>query len=188
MKRRVVITGLGLVTPLADGVIPSWDKLLKGHSGIRQIDTFRADDLPARIAGLVPHGAAEKPASGLFNSDHYIVPRDQKKIDRFIGSGIAAATQAVEDSGWMPQDEESRERTGVMIGSGIGGLNTIQDTTILLHESGPKRISPFFIPSCLINLASGHVSHQIRIQRPQSFCCDGLCHRRSCHWGCLSTH
>lgn len=166
MKRRVVITGIGLVTPLANGVASSWDRLLKGHSGIRLIDTFQTDDLPARIAGLVPHGESETPGSGLFNSDNYIPPRDQKKIDRFIHYGIAAATQAVEDSGWMPEDQESRERTGVMIGSGIGGLNTIQDTAVLLNESGPKRISPFFIPSCLINLASGHVSIKYGFKGP----------------------
>lgn len=164
--KRVVITGIGLVTPLADGVSPTWEKLIAGQSGIRKIDTFDVSDLPAKIAGLVPHGTPEAPGTGLFNPDFYIPPRDQKKIDRFIAYGIAAATQAVEDSGWMPEDEASRERTGVMIGSGIGGLPNIQDTAILLHESGPRRVSPFFIPSCLINLASGHLSIKYGFKGP----------------------
>lgn len=164
--RRVVITGIGLVTPLADGVKPTWEKLIAGKSGIRKIDLFDTSDLNAKIAGLVRHGPAEVPGVDLFNVDHYVAPRDQKKIDRFITYGIAAATQAVEDSGWKPQDEASQERTGVMIGSGIGGLPNIEETALLLEKSGPRRVSPFFIPSCLINLASGHVSIKYGFKGP----------------------
>lgn len=160
--KRVVITGVGLVTPLADGTSQTWQKLIAGKSGIRSIDLFDASDLPARIAGLVPHGTQD----GEFSLDRYYPPKEHKKIDRFIAYAIGAATQAVEDAGWMPADEQSRERTGVMIGSGIGGLPNIQDTAITLHEQGPRRVSPFFIPSCLINLASGHVSIKYGFKGP----------------------
>jgi len=152
--RRVVITGLGLVTPLGTGVKHNWDNLLASRSGIRAIEHFDVSDLPCKIAGQVPRGEGE----GLFHADSYVSPKDQKKIDDFILYAIGAADEAIKDSGWKPETEEQAERTGVMIGSGIGGLPAIYETSLLLAEKGPRRVSPFFIPSALINLASGHVS------------------------------
>jgi 3-oxoacyl-[acyl-carrier-protein] synthase II len=153
--RRVVVTGLGLVTPLGVGVKTNWDRLLAARSGIRSIQSFDVSDLPCKIAGQVPRGDI---ASGSFNPDEYVPPKDQRKMDDFIVYAIAAAKEAIADSGWEPQDEGARERTGVMIGSGIGGLPNIYDGSVTLHEKGPRRLSPFFIVSSLINLASGHVS------------------------------
>jgi 3-oxoacyl-[acyl-carrier-protein] synthase II len=153
--RRVVITGLGMVTPLGCGVEVTWRRLLEGQSGIRAIQDFDVSDLPAKIAAQVPRGET---SSGLFNADEWVPPKEQRKMDEFIVFALTAATQAVEDSGWKPEDAENRERTGVMIGSGIGGLPGIMEGAITLHERGPRRISPFFIPSNLINLASGHTS------------------------------
>jgi len=153
--RRVVVNGVGMVTPLGCGVDVTWRRLLAGHSGIAGIQAFDVSDLPARIAGMVPRGET---GSGLFNPDDWVPPKDQRKMDEFIVYAITAATQAVEDSGWKPEDAENRERTGVLIGSGIGGLPGIMEGVITLHEKGPRRVSPFFIPSNLINLASGHVS------------------------------
>ncbi len=161
--RRVVVTGLGLVTPLGCGVEPTWTRLLAGQSGIRGIQSFDVSDLPAKIAGQVPKGDT---ASGLFNADDWMAPKDQRKVDTFILYAMAAAAQAVEDSGWKPQDDESRDQTGVMIGSGIGGLPSIHDTSILLKERGPRRVSPFFIPASLINLASGQVSIRYGFRGP----------------------
>ena len=153
--RRVVVTGMGLVTPLGIGLDRNWSSLLAGASGIRAIQSFDVSDLPVKIAAQVPRGDT---ASGLFNADDWVPPKDQRKMDGFIVYALAAAAQAVEDAGWSPEDEGERERTGVMIGSGIGGLPGITDAALNLHERGPRRISPFFIPACLINLASGHVS------------------------------
>lgn len=161
--RRVVVTGMGMVTPLACGVEETWERLIAGESGIRAIQSFDVSDLPAKIAGQVPRGET---AEGKWNPDDWVDPREQRRIDPFIGYGIAAAMQAVEDSGWKPEDEESRERTGVLIGSGIGGLEAIYESSLLLHERGPRRISPFFIPSALINLASGHVSIRYGFKGP----------------------
>src|SRR5262245_45188803 len=161
--RRVVITGLGVVSPLASGVDITWERLVKGESGIRGIQSFDVQDLPCKIAGQVPRGEG---ANGGFNADTYVPPKDQRKMDMFIVYAMGAATQAIEDSGWTPQDDESRERTGVIIGSGIGGLQGIYDGSITLHEKGPRRISPFFIPSALINLASGHVSIKYGFKGP----------------------
>lgn len=161
--RRVVITGLGLVTPLGDGVEHNWSRLLNSESGIKAIDTFDVSDLPAKIAGIVEEGEG---GNGLFNPSAYLEPKEQRKIDRFILFGVAAADQAVRDSGWMPQDEESQDRTGVLIGSGIGGLTSISETEDLIRERGPRRISPFFIPAALINLISGHVSIRFRFRGP----------------------
>jgi 3-oxoacyl-[acyl-carrier-protein] synthase II len=161
--RRVVVTGIGVISPLASGAEITWQRLLKGESGIRGIQAFDVQDLPCKIAGMVPRGDA---AGGGFNADSYVPPKDQRKMDTFIVYAMGAATQAIEDSGWMPQDEESRQRTGVIIGSGIGGLEAIYDTSITLHEKGPRRISPFFIPSALINLASGHVSIKYGFKGP----------------------
>ncbi len=153
--RRVVVTGLGLVTPLGTGVKPVWERLIGGQSGLRAIQSFDVSDLPAKIAGQVQQGET---AEGLFNADDYVTPHERRRIDLFILSPLAAAQQAGEDAEWKPTDEESRERTGVMIGSGIGGLQTIYDGSLTVHERGPRRLSPFFIPAALINLASGHVS------------------------------
>ncbi|HEX9490422.1 MAG TPA: beta-ketoacyl-ACP synthase II [Stellaceae bacterium] len=153
--KRVVVTGIGLVTPLGVGTENIWKRLTAGESGIRAIQSFDVSDLPAKIAGQVPRGET---ASGLFNADDWVPPKDQRKMDEFIVYAMAAADQAVTDAGWKPDDAEDRERTGVMIGSGIGGLPGITEGAITLHERGPRRLSPFFIPSNLINLASGHVS------------------------------
>ncbi|MFM9841588.1 MAG: beta-ketoacyl-ACP synthase II [Dongiaceae bacterium] len=161
--RRVVVTGIGVVSPLASGAEITWDRLLKGESGIRGIQAFDVQDLPCKIAGMVPRGEA---AGGGFNADSFVPPKDQRKMDSFIVFAMGAASQAIEDSGWKPEDEESRQRTGVIIGSGIGGLEAIYDTSITLHEKGPRRISPFFIPSALINLASGHVSIKYGFKGP----------------------
>jgi len=161
--RRVVVTGLGLVTPLGCGVKTSWDRIVAGESGLAGIQAFDVSDLPAKVAAMVPRGDL---ASGKFNPDDWVPPKEQKKMDDFIVYGVAAATQAVEDAGWKPTDEESQERTGVMIGSGIGGLQSIYEGSITLKERGPRRISPFFIPSALINLASGHVSIKYGFKGP----------------------
>src|SRR5271168_5109344 len=153
--RRVVVTGMGLVTPLGIGLERNWSSLVEGVSGIRAIQSFDVSDLPVKIAGQVPRGET---AAGLFNADDWVPPKDQRKMDGFIVYALAAAAQAVEDAGWTPQAEEARERTGVIIGSGIGGLPGITDGALTLHERGPRRLTPFFIPANLINLASGHVS------------------------------
>ena len=152
--RRVVVTGLGMVTPLGSGVDHNWSEITAGKSGISKIENFDVSDISCRIAGQVP--GADQP--GGLNLDDWIDPREQHKQDRFIQLGLAAACQAVEDSGWKPDFREAQNRTGVMIGSGIGGLETIVVTDQLMNEKGPRRISPFFIPSALINLISGHVS------------------------------
>ena len=161
--RRVVVTGIGLVTPLGIGVEHVWRRLLDGRSGVRTIQAFDVSDLPAKIAGMVPLGET---ANGDFNVDEWIPPKEQRKMDEFIVFALAAAEQAVRDSGWLPEDQESRERTGVMIGSGIGGLPGITEGALTLHEKGPRRVAPFFIPSNLINLASGHVSIRFRFSGP----------------------
>jgi 3-oxoacyl-[acyl-carrier-protein] synthase II len=153
--RRVVVTGLGLVTPLACGVEESWAALLAGKSGASAITKFKVDDLPTKIACQVPHGDG---AAGTFNPDQWVDPKEQRRMDDFIIYGLAAAKQAVVDSGWEPKTEDERCRTGVLIGSGIGGLAGIEDASILVHEKGPRRLSPFFIPGRLINLVSGYAS------------------------------
>ena len=161
--RRVVVTGLGMVTPLGFGHKNNWSRLTNSESGISLITRFDVSDLPSKIAGQVPRGDT---AQGLFNADEYVPPKDQRKIDDFILYAMGAAAEAVVDSGWHPTDEESQERTGVMIGSGIGGLPGIAEGAILLKEKGPRRVSPFFIPSCLINLASGQVSIKYGFKGP----------------------
>ena len=160
--RRVVVTGIGLVTPLASGVEETWSRLIAGESGAGSIQKFDTSDLACRIACEVPRGAG----TGLFNADEYVAPKDQKKVDQFIVFGMAAAQQAIEDADWMPTDEESLIRTGILLGSGIGGLESIQDSAITLHERGPRRVSPFFIPSALINLLSGQVSIKFGYKGP----------------------
>jgi 3-oxoacyl-[acyl-carrier-protein] synthase II len=163
LMRRVVVTGLGLVTPLACGVEESWKRLLDGQSGAGTIQSFDASHLATNYACEVPRGDG---SDGTFNADDWLAPKEQRKVDDFILFGIAAAEQAVRDSGWMPEDEEDRRRTGVMIGSGIGGLSSIADTAILIKERGPRRVSPFFIPGALINLISGQVSIRYGFKGP----------------------
>jgi 3-oxoacyl-[acyl-carrier-protein] synthase II len=154
---------MGMVTPLGDGVDVNWRRLMAAESGIRAIQAFDTADLATKIAGEVPVGDR---ANGHFDADRYMPPKDQRKVDKFIVFAMAAARQAVEDSGWQPLDDEGRNRTGVMIGGGIGGLQTIYETSIVLKERGPRRVSPFFIPSALINLASGQVSIEFGFRGP----------------------
>lgn len=161
--RRVVVTGLGLVTPLADGVEATWQRLLAGQSGAGTIRQFDADHLPTNYACEVPLGDG---SDGTFNADAYMEPKEQRKVDDFILFGMAAAQQAVEDSGWRPATEEEKFRTGVMIGSGIGGLKSIAETALLIKEKGVRRVSPFFIPGALINLISGQVSIRYGFKGP----------------------
>jgi 3-oxoacyl-[acyl-carrier-protein] synthase II len=161
--RRVVVTGLGLVTPLACGVEGTWSRLLAGQSGAGAITKFKVDDLPARIACSVPRGDG---GNGTFNADQWLDPKEQRRIDDFILFGLAAAQQAVTDSGYMPDDDEARGRTGVLIGSGIGGLPGIEEASILVHEKGPRKLSPFFIPGRLINLISGYASIRFGYKGP----------------------
>jgi 3-oxoacyl-[acyl-carrier-protein] synthase II len=160
--RRVVVTGLGLVTPLGCGVEETWKRLVSGESGAGTVQTFETSDLACKIACQVPRGNGP----GEFNPDDWVDPKEQRRNDQFIIFGMAAAQQAVELSGWTPGSEEERQRTGVLMGSGIGGLETIADAAITLHERGPRRISPFFIPSSLINLLSGQVSIHFGFKGP----------------------
>jgi len=160
--RRVVVTGLGMVTPLGVGVDHNWSQIIAGQTGIGRITGFDVDDLACQIAGQVP--GADAPAG--LDLDSFIEPREQRRMDRFIQLGVVAAQLAVEDSGWKPEDRESQNRTGVMIGSGIGGLETIVQTDQLMNDRGPRKISPFFIPSALINLVSGHVSIKYGFRGP----------------------
>jgi len=161
--RRVVVTGLGLVTPLADGVEKSWERILDGQSGAGKITGFDPSRLTTQYACEVPLGDG---TDGTFNADHYLDPKEQRKIDTFIIFGMAAAQQAIEDAGWAPEDREDLERTGVMIGSGIGGLNSIANTAVMMAERGPRRVSPFFVPGALINLISGQVSIKYGFRGP----------------------
>ena len=161
--RRVVITGLGLVTPLGSGVKPTWERLIAGQSGIGAIQSFDVSDLPCKIAGQVPQGETDE---GGFNADDYMEAKDRRKVDRFIVYGMAASMQAVADAEWTPSEESELERTGVMIGSGIGGLETIYEGSITVNDRGPRRLSPFFIPAALINLVSGQVSIRYGFKGP----------------------
>ncbi|MFZ5750259.1 MAG: beta-ketoacyl-ACP synthase II [Pseudomonadota bacterium] len=161
--RRVVVTGLGMVTPLACGVEETWNRLLAGQSGAGRITRFDPSNVVTQYACEIPLGDG---SDGTFNPDDWMEPKDRRKVDDFILYAMAAADQAVRDSGWMPEDEEGRLRTGVMIGSGIGGLQSIAETAVLIKERGPKRVSPFFIPGALINLASGQVSIRYGFKGP----------------------
>jgi 3-oxoacyl-[acyl-carrier-protein] synthase II len=163
MLRRVVITGLGLVTPLACGVEASWSRLIAGGNGARRIAEFDVSDLACQIGCFIPRGAS---AEGKFNPDDWMEPKEQRKVDDFIVYAMAAATQALDDAGWKAERAEQQERTGVLIGSGIGGLSGIADTALLLKEKGPRRVSPFFIPGRLINLAAGYVSIKHGLKGP----------------------
>ena len=161
--RRVVVTGLGMVTPLACGVEETWSRIIAGQSGAGPITRFDASGVITQYACEIPLGDGSK---GTFNPDDWMEPKDRRKVDDFILYGMAAAVQAVTDSGWEPQSEEDRHRTGVMIGSGIGGLSSIAETAVLIKERGAKRVSPFFIPGALINLVSGQVSIRFGFKGP----------------------
>jgi len=153
--RRVVVTGLGMVSPLACGVEETWKRLISGENAANTITRFNADNFSTNYACEIPFGDG---SNGTFNPTDWMEPKERRKVDDFILYGMAAADMAVADSGWSPKEEEDFYRTGVMIGSGVGGLSTIADTSLTLQERGPRRVSPFFIPSCLINLISGQVS------------------------------
>ena len=152
---RVVITGMGLLTPLGRGVAGNWDSLVNSQSGIRAITGFETDDLPCRVGGQIPYLDSHPYA---FDVEAFVSAKERRRMDDFILFGTAAAEDAILDSGWVPENDYQRERTGVIIGSGIGGLQTIYNNSLVLEKQGPRRISPFFIPSSLINLVSGHVS------------------------------
>lgn len=162
-SRRVVVTGMGIVSPLGLGLENVWSRLIAGESGIGRITQFDPNDLPTHVAGEVPEGPTEE---GKLTLADWVPVKDQRKMDRFIHMGLIAATEAVSDSGWIPHSEEEQCRTGVMIGAGIGGLQTIYDASITVHEGRAKRLSPFFIPSALINLLSGHVSIKYSFRGP----------------------
>jgi 3-oxoacyl-[acyl-carrier-protein] synthase II len=165
MMRRVVVTGLGMVTPLASGVEPTWQRLLAGESGIRTIQTFEVSDLPCKIAGQIPRGDG---SDGSFNADRWMQPKEQRKVDAFILFAMAAAKQALDDADWHPREYDDQTTTGVLIGSGIGGIEGIAETAWLLRDRGPRRVSPFFIPGRIINLASGYVSIEHSLKGPNS--------------------
>ena len=153
--RRVVVTGLGIVCPFGCGVDTTWSGILGGKSGVRKIEKFDVSDIPCKIAGVVPRGDG---SNGSFNADQWMEPKEQRKVDDFIIFSMSAATQALNDAGWHPESRDDQNSTGVLIGSGIGGIGGIADTAITLKERGPRRVSPFFIPGRLINLAGGYVS------------------------------
>lgn len=156
--RRVVVTGMGMVSPLGVGVDHNWSEITNGKSGIKKIEHFDVSDITSRIAGIIPRSEDENPSDGAFNPNLFMEPKEQRKVDIFIVYGMAAAQEAIKDSGWEPANEEEQNRTGVLIGSGIGGLDEIYKSSTLLNERGPRRLSPFFVPAALINLVSGHVS------------------------------
>lgn len=164
--RRVVITGLGVISPLGRGVEHNWKRLLNGESGISKIENIDLKDIPVKIAGQVSWGDAE----GEFNPDSVLPPKDQKKNDKFILYGLAAGSDAIRDCGYIPETEEEKYRFGVMMGSGIGGLNTIYENSVSFNEFGIKKMSPFFIPACLINLISGNLSIMFGLKGPNHAC------------------
>jgi 3-oxoacyl-[acyl-carrier-protein] synthase II len=163
--RRVVVTGLGMVTPLACGVDPTWRRLINGESGISPVERIDVSDLSARIAGQIPRGDG---SNGTYNPDQWMEPKEQRKVDEFIVYAMCAAKQALDDAGWKPESHDDQCATGVMIGSGIGGAGGIADTGVLLKERGPRRVSPFFVPGRIINMASGYVSIEHGLKGPNS--------------------
>jgi 3-oxoacyl-[acyl-carrier-protein] synthase II len=163
--RRVVVTGLGMVTPLGCGVEPTWRRLIAGDSGLRRIEKFDVSDLPCKIAGQIPRGDG---SGGTFNPDQWMEPKEQRKVDEFILFAMCAARQAIDDAGWRPTAYDDQIVSGVMIGSGIGGIEGIDATSITLKERGPRRVSPFFIPGRIINLAAGYVSIEFGLKGPNS--------------------
>ncbi len=165
MMRRVVVTGLGMVTPLACGVEPTWKRILNGESGVKRIEKFDVSDVAAKIAGTIPRGDG---SNGSYNPDQWMEPKEQRKVDDFIVYAMCAATQALDDADWHPKEYDDQITTGVMIGSGIGGVEGIAETSLVLRDRGPRRVSPFFIPGRLINLASGYVSITHGLKGPNS--------------------
>src|SRR6478735_900477 len=163
--RRVVVTGMGMVTPLGCGVETNWSRLIAGESGARKIDTFEVSDITCKIAGMIPYGDGR---NGTYNPDQWMEPKEQRKVDKFIVYAMCAAKQALEHSGWKPSTPDEQFTTGVMIGAGIGGVEGIAETAVTLHERGPRRVSPFFIPGRIINLASGYVSIEHGLKGPNS--------------------
>jgi 3-oxoacyl-[acyl-carrier-protein] synthase II len=161
--RRVVITGLGMVTPLGCGVETTWRRLTAGQSGAVRIEAFEVSDLACKIGCVIPPGDG---SDGTFNPDQWMDPKDQRKVDPFIVYSMAAAREALDDAGWKPASYEDQTRTGVLVGSGIGGIGGIYDASITLAEKGPRRVSPFFIPGRLINLASGYISIEFGLKGP----------------------
>jgi 3-oxoacyl-[acyl-carrier-protein] synthase II len=161
--KRVVVTGMGMLTPLGCGVEPTWARLIKGTSGARKVDRFEVSDIACKIACMIPRGDG---TDGTYNADQWMEPKEQRKVDEFIVFAMCAARQALDDAGWHPQNYEDQTRTGVLIGSGIGGVEGIADTAITMHERGPRRVSPFFIPGRIINLAAGYVSIEFGLKGP----------------------
>jgi len=161
--RRVVVTGMGMLSPLGCGVEPTWSRLVNGESGARKVDTFEVSDIAAKIACMIPRGDG---SNGTYNPDQWMDPKEQRKVDPFIVYAMCAARQALDDAGWHPATEDDKCTTGVLIGSGIGGIDGIADTAVTLHEKGPRRVSPFFIPGRIINLASGFVSIEFGLKGP----------------------
>ncbi|MCK9916338.1 beta-ketoacyl-ACP synthase II [Microbacteriaceae bacterium K1510] len=161
--RRVVVTGMGMLTPLGCGVEPTWARLLNGESGAKKVDTFEVSDIAAKIACMIPRGDG---SNGTYNADQWMEPKEQRKVDPFIVYAMCAARQALDDAGWHPKTEDEKTSTGVLIGSGIGGIEGIAETAITMHEKGPRRVSPFFIPGRIINLASGFVSIEFGLKGP----------------------
>ncbi len=164
--RRVVITGMGMLSPMGRGVDRTWQGLIRGESAISPVTKYDVSEFSAKIAGQVFYGKEE----GLFDPDTVMAPKDQRRVDPFILYGICAGVDAVEDSGWKPETEEDRFRTGVMVGAGIGGIGSIYESAVTLNEHGSRRVSPFFIPSCLINLVSGHLSIKYGFYGPNHAC------------------
>jgi 3-oxoacyl-[acyl-carrier-protein] synthase II len=161
--RRVVVTGMGMVTPLGCGVEPTWQRLIAGESGARKVETFDVSDLPAKIACSIPRGDG---SNGTYNPDQWMEPKEQRKVDGFITYAMCAARQALDHAGWKPDRYDDQIQTGVMIGSGIGGIEGIGETAVILKERGPRRVSPFFVPGRIINLASGYVSIAFNLKGP----------------------
>src|SRR6185437_4001442 len=161
--KRVVITGMGMLTPLGCGVEATWQRLIKGESGAGKIERFDVSDLPCKIACSAPRGDG---SNGSYNPDQWMEPKEQRKVDEFIVFAMCAARQALDDANWHPESYEDQTRTGVLIGSGIGGIEGIAETATTINEKGPRRVSPFFIPGRIINLASGFVSIQFGLKGP----------------------
>ena len=161
--KRIVVTGMGMVTPLGCGVEPTWARLVKGESGARKVERFDVSDLACKIACQIPRGDG---TGDTYNADQWMEPKEQRKVDEFITFAMCAARQALDDAGWHPQNYEMQTRTGVLIGSGIGGIEGIANVAVTLHEKGPRRVTPFFIPGRIINLASGYVSIEFGLKGP----------------------
>jgi 3-oxoacyl-[acyl-carrier-protein] synthase II len=161
--KRVVVTGMGMLTPLGCGVEPTWSRLIKGESGASKVDRFDVSDLSCKIACQLPRGDG---SNGTYNPDQWMEPKEQRKVDQFIVYAMCAARQALDHAGWHPQSYEDQTRTGVLIGSGIGGIEGIADVAVILKEKGPRRVTPFFIPGRIINLASGYVSIEFGLKGP----------------------